>query len=301
VKLAPGADAEAFARLERSMPDYLKEKPVSDEVFAALRGLFAYDETALDAKVEETQTTEDWKREKVSFKEAAGNDRLTAQLFLPVKTPPPYQTVIYFPGSNCLFIEKLEPNFIKDGEDFLPKSGRALMIPVYRGTFERRDGLKGGAVGGNPPGVWRDHVIAWAREVGRALDYVGSRKDLDGARTAYMGYSLGGALSPVLVSMNPRLRASVIWSGGLWGSRALPECDPFNFLPRVRTPTVLIGGTYDFAFPLDESQVPFFRGLGVAEKDKKHVIVETGHAPPLNVLIKETLDWLDTYLGPVKG
>jgi hypothetical protein len=27
--------------------------------------------------------------------------------------------------------------------------------------------------------------------------------------------------------------------------------------------------------------------------------VESGHVPPRNLVVKESLDWLDRYLGPV--
>ena len=36
--------------------------------------------------------------------------------------------------------------------------------------------------------------------------------------------------------------------------------------------------------------------LGTPEKDKRHVIYETGHAVPRKEFIRESLDWLDKYL-----
>ena len=46
---------------------------------------------------------------------------------------------------------------------------------------------------------------------------------------------------------------------------------------------------------------PLLRFLGTPEKDKRHIIFEGGHAPlRVQVLIKDILDWLDRYLGPVK-
>lgn len=43
-----------------------------------------------------------------------------------------------------------------------------------------------------------------------------------------------------------------------------------------------------------------FRLLGTPKEHKRRVVYETGHNIPWNELIKETLDWLDRYLGPVK-
>jgi len=45
-------------------------------------------------------------------------------------------------------------------------------------------------------------------------------------------------------------------------------------------------------------------GMGVvyeADKDKKHVLYEAGHAAlPHKEDVRESLDWLDQYLGPVR-
>ena len=42
-----------------------------------------------------------------------------------------------------------------------------------------------------------------------------------------------------------------------------------------------------------------FRMLGTAAADKKHVLYDAGHDLPLKEKIREELDWLDKYLGPV--
>jgi hypothetical protein len=40
--------------------------------------------------------------------------------------------------------------------------------------------------------------------------------------------------------------------------------------------------------------------LGTPEEEKDQKIYDTDHFVPLNEYIKETLAWLDKYLGPVK-
>jgi hypothetical protein len=42
-----------------------------------------------------------------------------------------------------------------------------------------------------------------------------------------------------------------------------------------------------------------FQLLGTPDENKRHVIAEGGHDVPRQLLIRETLDWLDRYLGPV--
>jgi eukaryotic-like serine/threonine-protein kinase len=75
--------------------------------------------------------------------------------------------------------------------------------------------------------------------------------------------------------------------------------DGLNFAPRVRAPVLLVNGRYDFTAPFETNQVPLFRLLGSPEKDKKHVVFDSGHVPPWPDVVRETLDWLDRYLGPV--
>jgi hypothetical protein len=46
---------------------------------------------------------------------------------------------------------------------------------------------------------------------------------------------------------------------------------------------------------------PMFRLLGAPEKDKRLFLWDGGHVPPNRQNeIKETLDWFNRYLGPVK-
>jgi pimeloyl-ACP methyl ester carboxylesterase len=129
---------------------------------------------------------------------------------------------------------------------------------------------------------------------------VQTRKDLDSKRIAFLGTSWGGALGPLLAAVEPRIRAVVLVSGGLEFQATLPEVDPFNFAPRARQPTLMLNGRYDFFFPVETSQLPLFRLLGAAAQDKRQVITEGGHAPPQDLVVKETIDWLDRYLGPVR-
>jgi len=53
------------------------------------------------------------------------------------------------------------------------------------------------------------------------------------------------------------------------------------------------------------SPYPAFSGpdaalLGAKASDKRHIVVDGGHYPPQDLLVKETVDWLDRYLGPVR-
>src|SRR5262249_53848696 len=128
-----------------------------------------------------------------------------------------------------------------------------------------------------------------------------TRPDVDRNRLGIFSASLGVKV-PLLAVGEQRVKAVVLANSGLGFSRhQLPEADPFNFLSRLHVPTLVVGGRYDFVFPLETSMNPMFRLLAAPEKDKRLALWEGGHVPPNDkIVIKETLDWFDRYLGPVK-
>jgi eukaryotic-like serine/threonine-protein kinase len=79
-----------------------------------------------------------------------------------------------------------------------------------------------------------------------------------------------------------------------------PEEDPVNFLPHVHIPVLMLSGKYDSSFPLELSQKPFFRLLGTPLAEKRHVVDEAGHFLSRPMMVRESLAWLDRYLGPVQ-
>jgi len=278
--------------------DFSKLKPVSEEIFIVYKGLYSYDRTPLNAKVEsEDESSGYWKKQKVTFDAAYGNERVIAYIFLPKNFPPPYQTVIYFPGAYSVQ-ERTSDVLEMFTLNLIIKSGRAVVYPIYKGTYERGDDLHSDYQ--NRTAVYRDHVIAWSKDLGRTIDYVETRSDLDRKKLAYYGLSFGAVEAPVLTAIEDRIKVDVLVAGGLEFQDTLPEVEPVNFAPRVRKPVLMVNGRYDHIFPLDISQKPLFRFFGAPEKDKRHVVFESGHVPPIDSTTKEILDWLDRYLGPVK-
>ena len=277
--------------------DLTKEKPVSYELFQAYRGLYSYDKTPLNASVEPfDQDGEDWKAEKITYTAAYGNERAIAYLFLPKKAEPPFQTVVFFPGSNALLLRTFSL-YTTAALDTILKSGRAVLYPVYKSTYERGDGMESDV--GNVTSTWRDHVIMWVKDASRAIDYAETRPELDHHKLAYYGYSWGAEMGAIVPAVEPRIKVCVLALGGLDFHRSLPEVDTINFISRVKQPVLMLNGHYDFFFPVESSQEPFYRLLGSRKDQKKRLLYETGHNIPRNELIKETLNWLDQYLGPV--
>jgi dienelactone hydrolase/predicted Ser/Thr protein kinase len=291
---------EIMARVESRGQDYRNAQPVSDEVFRTYTPMYAYDKEAdLNAKVEPLGETERWRREKVTFDAAYYGERVPAYLFLPKNARPPFQTIIYFPGAFAFLDDKFDLAGLEEGRGFLLKSGRAVIAPIYKGLYERRDDIHAGV---NPPAVWKDHFVAWAKDLGRSIDYLETREDIDTTRIGYFGDSLGGKMGALLPALDKRLKVVVLSSGGFYALGTYPpEANPFNFVPHVTQPVLMMNGRYDTSFPYDSCQRPLFEHLGTPVKDKKHVIYETGH----NVFsdreaVRACIEWLDKYLGPVR-
>jgi dienelactone hydrolase len=276
--------------------DNRNAKPVSDSVFRIYAGLYSYDLTPLDAKIEsEDDSSPYWRRQRITFNAAYGNERVIAYLLLPKNSAPPYQTVVFFPGAEARAFHSFEDTQLSLA-DFVVKSGRALLFPEYKGTLERLGKpVDRGTIAD------RDLTIQQAKDLRRSMDYLETRPEIDRDRLAYYGFSWGGQLGPIMLTVDDRFKVAVFASGGLsshW--KPLPEVDPVNFAPHVKIPVLMINGRYDFAAPFETSSQPLFRLLGTPPADKRQVVLESGHGLPFTPWFKETLDWLDHYLGRVK-
>ena len=277
--------------------DYSKEIPVGDETFNFFLHQFDYDKRPLKAAIQYSREEDSWRREKISFDAAYGQERMTAYLFLPKKGKPPYQTVVYFPGSTAINTYSSETS-LEFLADFLPRDGRAVVYPIYKGTYERGDDLSSDYQ--DRSNFYKEHVIMWAKDLSRTIDYLETRNDIDTSRLAYYGSSWGAAISPIMLAADKRIKAAVLRGGGLTSEPVLPEVDPFNYLPRVKIPVLMLNGKYDFFLPMESSQKPFFKWLGTPDKNKVIRRYESGHGVPRIERIKETIAWLDRYFGPVK-
>jgi hypothetical protein len=154
--------------LSRDFRDYSREKPVSDAIFASFSRQFLYDKTPLRAALEKTMESEAWKAEVVSIDAGYNNERLVLYVFLPKTYSAPLQPVIYFPGSNGIHQSKFDPTSINSRLLFIIKGGRALIFPIYKGTYERQDDLKSDLQ--EETVRYKDHVIMWGKEYYRSVD-----------------------------------------------------------------------------------------------------------------------------------
>ena len=279
--------------------------PVPDAVYSVYREQFAYDETPLNAEVERREERADgWAYERVAYDAAYGGERILAHLFLPTNAQPPYQTVVYFPGSASAMMPSSEG--IEDYYEFtmfvsyLVRNGRAVLYPVYKGTFERGGpdllALSNTATWGTY--AYTEYVVQQVKDLRRSLDYLETRPDIDADRIAYYGMSWGGNMGAIMTAVDERFTASVLIAAGLLGF-ARPEAADLTYVTRVKTPTLILNGKYDVYFPPETSAQPMLDLFATPDADKQLILYETDHIPPRVDYIRETLSWLDRSLGPV--
>ena len=195
-------DAKSLAPIRRQVRDYSKEKPVDDATFARFLRLMKYPPKPLETKVDKTIDSDpDIRVERVSFTSAYGSDRVVAYLWLPKTFTAPYQTLIVFPGSEMLPPQSSGPLEQPARYDFLVRSGRAVVYPMYYGTYDRFQLLKTDSLSR------RDTTIRWVQDFRRTLDYLETRPDIDQSKIGYFGLSLGGGLAPLMLAGEPRLKA----------------------------------------------------------------------------------------------
>jgi dienelactone hydrolase len=282
---------------QREILDCRTLKPCSKETYSYIKRMYAYDQGDLRAVVESRDSTsEEWIRERIVVDAAYSNERLPIDIFIPRSAVQPIQPVLYFPGSGA-FDDRDSRWLQMHSIDFIIRSGRAVVYPIYKGTYER------GPFGTDTRTRYRDLRVMMCKDAMRAIDYIMTRTDFDREEIGYNGISLGANIAFIILALEPRIKAAVLMGGGFGQSLKMAEYPEIffpNFGPRVKTPVLMLNGRYDCIYPVEECQRPFFEILGTSRELKKHYIANSDHFVPREDQVRETLNWFDAYLGPVK-
>ncbi|HUU17599.1 MAG TPA: protein kinase [Sedimentisphaerales bacterium] len=290
----------AFDPIEYKHRDFTSFKPVSDEVLDSyINTWYKYDRTELNARVESVDYYLSYcRRERITFDAAYPDERVIAYLHLPTGVKPPYQIVVWYPGGDAR-ASPWDQRAYRHEMVAIMKSGRALIVPFYKGTYERRlekslyppDGIQS-----------RNLYIQRSQDMRRAIDYLQTRQDVDTDKLAYAGLSWGSLMGSVMIALEDRFKVGIFLLGGICACQRHPTSDPANFAPRVKIPILMINGTDDSIFPYETAQRPLFNLLGTPETHKKHIVFPGGHSIPWEYhkqCHREIMKWLDQYLGPV--
>jgi dienelactone hydrolase len=294
--------------LERTPARDLSQlKPFTDEEFKSLLAQYDYDITPLNAKVEDINDSYPfWRREKITFDAAYDAERMTAYLFLPKEAEAPYQTAIYFPGMGAISDESFIGLPYSYMNEFVIKSGRALLFPVYKGTYERpvaRGRIWTMTSVVETPLAYRDWTFKIAKDLGRSIDYLQTRNDIDSEKIAYYGMSWGAIMGPVMMAVEDRLKTGIFVAGGLAPIDLPRSFDSALYAQKVKIPVLMVNGREDVLLPYITSQKPMYELLGTNDEHKKHKLYPGGHGVFglfYRQIQDDVIDWLDHYLGEVQ-
>lgn len=268
--------------------------PVDDATFEVLLTHYRYDRAELAPEILERLETPDWVRERITFNGVDG-ERALGYLYLPRQAKAPYQLIYWLPSGTVLQGRTVS----EEVEAILTpqiKAGRAVFAVVPRGAQERpwdvysRDRSPGTVLA-------RDMRILRVTEYRIGLDYLETRLEIDMSKVAHVGFSWGamrGAL--VLDAIEPRIRTNVYIGGALRPLPWLPEINEWNFVTRIKQPTLMLHGRFDEDNPYDPWGSYLYDML---EAPKRLELVESGHLPPVEIRNPIISSWLDEHLGPV--
>jgi len=288
-----GDQAGLRIELDREVPEYT---PPSPQVFATLASAYRYEKTPLDARIEQTTSTPEWKREKITFT-AANGARAIAYLYLPNNAPRPLQVMHYLPAGDVDGGFRSLPDSMEDRMAPFVKAGRAAFGVVLEGYIERLRPTSFVRPAVNTV-EFTEIIVNRVTDLRRGLDYLETRPDIDMTRVAALAPSAGSVLGLVVGGVETRYRAFVFIGAGLPGSyRAISAAaNPINFASHIQAPKLVLQGRYDEDTPLRTATEPLFK---LFSEPKQLTLYDGGHVPSIEVTMSTTSGWLDEHLGRV--
>jgi cephalosporin-C deacetylase-like acetyl esterase len=150
---------------------------------------------------------------------STNDQRVTAIFTLPKKYKPPYPAVILLAGSGG----NKDTDYIRIASDMMNTLGYTTLSMDAQYHGERsRPGVSGDIHLINQ-NLMRDAWIQTVVDLRRAVDYLQSRKDIDGRKIGYLGFSQGGMIGGTFLGVEPRIAAAclVVAGGGFveWGKK----------------------------------------------------------------------------------
>ena len=141
------------------------------------------------------------------------------------------------------------------------------------------------------PNARRDMVVETVADYRRALDYLGTRPEVDTARVGAIGFSMGGVMTFALSAVDPRIRAAVACVTPVnpddrkWSR---PSFSPYTFASRVRIPVLqLMGRTDELYSRADAENVR----NALASQEKPLEWFDSGHRLP-PAYVPRAVGWL---------
>ena len=282
-KIEPDNSGEIFYKREK-LRNFYDNYRTTEKEWNLMESLFMYDKNNISFEQVNTSKVNGQEFYCTSF------NIITSNMTMPVhhlRADPEIKSkkaIIYFPGSNALYRDKITyPTWVTEMEN----SGVDVIFPEYLSTYSRQDGVKTDI--GNTSMNYRDHLITWVKEVRYAVDYAIQ----NGYEPHYFGVSWGGQVGVNILAIEDRFKTGILFVGGISLDDVREEIQPEKYAARIKTPTLLLNGRYDFYFPYQSSQLPLFNLMNLDNNNKRHVVVDYAHYVPMHIVREETLKWIN--------
>jgi eukaryotic-like serine/threonine-protein kinase len=276
--------------------------PVSAEVFATMR--LQFEQAPMVPTDVSTSVVEDaplWIAEEVVLTFADAGPA-TLYIVKPRAHVKALQPIVYAPAANCCIVKRPNREALEQIQDagYVVDGGRALIIPIWSGSYQRF----------KPPVAdaqlradrERESALAWQSDIRIVIDYLETRQDIDAERAGFVGASIGAFGQGIVLALEPRLKAAVLISAGLFRYETPhPMADIMNYAPRITSPVLMINGRMDHLMPYAESQQVLLSLLGTDESAKAHIAYDGGHFQyRRHSVARNVTDWFDRHLGSAR-
>ena len=282
---------------------FANRAPVSDEAFEAMRFQFTTPHAApTQVTVNKVEESALWVAEEVVLT-FASQDTTTIYIVRPKAHDKPLQPIVYSGVGDCCFMRRPNRDALEQLQivGFVVNSGRALVMPIWAGGYERYMPMPTDAA--TAADVERARPLLWEHDLSATIDYLETRQDVDARRIGYLGISRGASFAGAInLAIEKRIVTAVLASGGIWLNDPVhPMMDLVNYAPRITIPVLMLSGRYDHIYPYEQSQKRTFNLLGTPADQKTQITYDTGHfTMPPNMVAADVTDWFDRHLGRVQ-
>jgi pimeloyl-ACP methyl ester carboxylesterase len=303
--LAGPANEELRRPVLAQAVDYAALEPVGDAAYSVLAQQLDHRQASFTPGAEMVGSSNpSWTVERITLPTGYDDTSFALQLFLPADRQAQSGVIFYMPHSGEFVAPVTTTAFdpMAGGVplDFLLRSGWALAVVAFDGAYERQwSAERWQSIGATERLRLRQRH--WREELGRSIDYLTTREDIDARKLGWFGISLGADTMLPLCAVEKRIGAAVLYSGGSGLRGGLPASEqPYNYVPRVTQPVLMLNGRWDIDSP-PGAQQRLFELLGSPVNSKKHVLFEAGHGNlPRYQVERETLDWFERHLGSAR-
>lgn len=274
------------------------QPPVSDEAFKVIKEAYTYD-TTLPLQFSITDTTQFNNFTRYTFKFAGTENWVKGNLAIPQENGP-FKLVLLVDGmggsKDRWFRKNSWPNGLSTTQALLQKGFAVCTLDAFmHGERSDTSGIF------PPPLQLRKNRLMHAvyhmirttvLDYRRVLDYWQYQPYIDTSHVGVYGLSMGGAVTFILTSVEPRVKTAVAGVAVVYGN-ANSLVNAYNFAPRItKKPFMLIMGTKD-GYYTPEKAKDLFDYIGGTEN--QFILFKGGHKIPPKY-IPEIADWFGQNL-----